>query len=143
MSDDWLDQLQQIRDEDQAEHDAVTRKKQAKVEQHNKALDLLRKYHVHELLRQIQKTLLSGHGTLDIFDIPHKYERVITLSWQGPVSAARKPATKDDEPYNYIMVGVRQGHLWINDKKIKKPNEQTIKAALLEACRKPKREKKG
>jgi hypothetical protein len=140
MSDDWLNQLQQLRDADKTKHqppveiDVESQRKQ-------QAVDLLRKSRAHELLRQVQKTLLGGQGTLDFFDRKGDYERVISLVWQGPISEARRPDPDDSEPYNYILVGVRKETLWVNGKKVAEATPETLKTALLEACRKPGRAK--
>jgi hypothetical protein len=140
MSDDWLNQLQQLRDADKTKHqppveiDVESQRKQ-------QAVDLLRKSRAHELLRQVQKTLLGGQGTLDFFDRKGDYERVISLVWQGPISEARRPDPDDSEPYNYILVGVRKETLWVNGKKVAEATPEALKAALLEACRKPGRAK--
>ena len=91
-------------------------------------------------MRQVQKTLLGGQGTLDFFDRAADYERVVSLVWQGPISAARRIDPDDPEPYNYILVGVRDGKLWVNGKKLSTATPKAMQTALLKACRNPGRE---
>ena len=144
MNDDWLDQLKQLHNADKAKRQVqqpdqaenlVQKKREA-------AIKLLRQSRAHDLLRQVQKTLLNGGGTLEVRDQTSNYERVITLAWQGPISAARRPDENDPEPYSFILVGVRQGKLWVNGKPMSDTSSETLKMALLQACKKPGREKR-
>ena len=144
MNDDWLDQLKQLHEADKHKEQAqepdlnlsiLQKKSQA-------AINLLRRSRAHDLLRQVQKTLLNSGGTLEVHDQTSDYERAITLVWQGPISAARRPDENDPEPYNYILVGVRQDKLWVNGKSLKDASSEALKSALLQACKKPGREKK-
>ena len=142
MSDTWLEQLKQLREADKAKHQDSTG--DLDLNGSNKratAADLLRQSKAHELLRQVQKSLLAGQGTLDIFDRAGAYERAIALVWQGPISAARRPQPNDPAPYYYILIGVRQGKLWVNDRRVAKVDSEALKKALLKACKKPAREK--
>jgi hypothetical protein len=142
MSDEWLEQLHQLHEADKAQHQAEAKKKQQQV-QRNPASDLLRQSKAHELLRQVQRALLGGQGTLDIFDRAGDYERVITLAWQGTISAADRPDPDDPKEYNYILVGVRQGKLWVNGKQVPSATPEALKVALLKASKNPGREKRG
>lgn len=147
MSDDWLDELRQLHEADKAKHQAEAESKnqqeQQKKTQRDKAIALLRQSQAHELLRQVQRTLLAGQGTLDILDGASDYERVITLVWQGPISAARRPNPGDPEEYNYVLVGVRRDMLWVNGKRVSSATPEALKAALLKACKNPGRAKQG
>ena len=147
MSDDWLEELRQLHEADKAKHqaEAAARQQQQKKKkaQRDKAIDLLRQSQAHELLRQVQKTLLAGQGTLDILDQASDYERVITLVWQGPISAAQRPNPTDPEEYNYVLVGVRQGQLWVNGKQVPSATPEALKVALLRACKNPERAKQS
>jgi hypothetical protein len=147
MNDDWLEQLNQLHEADKAKQqiktEAQTKQEQAEQARRKQAIDLLRQSQAHELLRQVQKTLLGGGGILDIFNQSGGYERVITLSWQGPISAARRTNPADSEEYSYIMVGVRQERLWVNGKPVADNTPEALKMALLEACKNPGREKPG
>ena len=142
MSDPWLDQLRQLHDADKAQHE-IKEAKEPEKPPPNRAGELLRQCEAHKLLRQVQKTLLNGGGTLDVFDRAKDYDRVITLAWQGPISKARKLDPDDAEPYAYIMVGVRDDKLWVNDKRLPEITPQALKTALLEAGKKPGREKRN
>ncbi len=143
MSDDWLTQLQQLHDDDKAKNQTPPEALDLSVlqkDKHKKAIKLLHKSKAHELLRQMQKTLLGGGGALDIHEQASDYERVISLVWQGPLSAARRPDPDDPEPYSYITVGVRDQALWVNGKRVAKATPAALKAALLQAAKKPGRE---
>jgi hypothetical protein len=139
MSDDWLAQLRQLHEADKAKREAATPKLPEPPPQ-NQAAELLRHLQAHQLLRQTQKALLGGQGTLDIFDRAGDYDRVITLVWQGPISAARKPDPNDPEPYNYILVGVRQDKVCVNGQPLPEATPEALKAALVAASRQPGQE---
>lgn len=142
MNDDWLDQLNQIREADKAQHQAKTQVEPEPPPQ-NLAADLFRQSKAHELLRQVQKVLLGGQGVVDLFDQTKAYDRLMTLVWQGPISDARRPDPDDPEPYNYILVGVRKGQIWVNNKRVPNATPEALKQALLAACKNPRREKPG
>jgi hypothetical protein len=141
MSDDWLQQLQQLHEADKAERQTKTAQDDTQPLP-TPASDLLRQSNAHTLLRQVQKALLGGGGILDIFDRAGQYERVITRAWQGPISAARKPNPNDPTPYRYILVGVREGKLYVNGKKLKETSPEALKAALLWAGKNPGQEQR-
>lgn len=147
MSNDWLEQLRQLHDADKAKHqtqiEAQQQKEQQKKARRKGAIELLRKSQAHELLRQVQKTLLDGGGSLEIADNASHYERVITLIWQGPISAARKPDPEAPEDYYYILVGAREGKVWVNGKPLRSATPEALKAALLEAGKNPSRQKRS
>lgn len=141
MNDDWLQQLRQLREDDLArQRNSLEAKKQVQSPQ-RQASDLLRQARAHELLRQVQRTLLDGQGLLDIFERKGQYDRVLTLVWQGPISAARKPDPDDPAGYSYILVGVREGRLWVNGKALSEATPAALKAALVLAARNPGRER--
>lgn len=142
MSNDWLHQLQQLHAADKARRQAEAPQAERQPSP-SPASELLRQSQAHALLRQVQKALLNGGGVLDIFDRAGDYERVITLAWQGPISAARKPNPDDPAPYHYILVGVRQGSLYVNGRKLKETTPEALKAALLRASKKPGQEKRN
>jgi hypothetical protein len=145
MSDEWLDQLRQLHEADRAKRQtkAIATDKQKELAKRNQAASLLRRSQAHELMRQVQKLLLDGQGTLDILDETSHYERVITLVWQGPISAARRPNPDDPEEINYILVGVRQGKLWVNGREVSPGTPETLRTALLKACQNPGRTQRG
>ena len=143
MSDDWLNQLNQIREDDKAKRQQAQAETEPLTLPQNQAVDLLRQIKAHELLRQVQRALLGGQGTLDVFDQAHDYDRLLALVWQGPISEARRPDPNDPELYSYILVGVRQGKVWVNSKRLPEATPEALKQALLAACKNPRREKPG
>ncbi len=140
MSDPWLEQLRQLHEADKARREAQKPKEPEKPPP-NRAAALLQKCEAHKWLRQMQKTLLNGGGTLDIFDRAKDYDRLITLAWQGPISEARSLDPDDSEPYSYIMVGVKKEKVWVNDKPLPEITPRALKTALLAAGKNPGREK--
>jgi hypothetical protein len=145
MSDEWLDQLRQLHEADRAKREtkAKAADKQKERAKRNQAANLLRRSQAHELMRQVQKVLLDGQGTLDILDGASHYERVITLVWQGPISAAQRPNPGDPEEINYILVVVRQGKLWVNGQELSTGTPEALRTALLKACQNPGRTQRG
>ena len=141
MSDDWLKQLRQLYEADKARIEAETH--EIETSQHQgqvrleEAVTLLRNVKAHELLRQVQKALLDGKGTLGLHQNPKDYDRAIVLAWTGPIGDAKRPNFKSSEPYHYIMVAVRDGKLWINGQALAVPTAAAMKRALLEAARNP------
>lgn len=138
MSDDWLDEIRQLRE---ADHTARQQSEQQAQEETDAreamAVNLLRQTRAHELLRQVQKALLNGQGALDIFDRAGDYDRAITLTWQGHISEARRPDHNDPSPMYYIAVGVRDDKLWVNDQPLPTNTTAVLKKALLAASRNP------
>ena len=141
MSDDWLRQLRQLHEADKARIEAEAHKIEASQQQEqarlDKAVALLRGARAHELLRQVQKALLDGQGTLGLHENPKDYDRAIVLAWTGSIGNAKRPDFKSAEPYYYIMVAVRDDQLWINDQVLPVSNSEAMKRALLEAARNP------
>lgn len=141
MSDDWLQQLRQLRENDRTRRQDRPGAREQVHSPQRQASDLLRQARAHELLRQVQKTLLDGQGLLDIFERKGQYDRVLTLVWQGPISAARKPDPDDPAGYSYILVGVRNGRLWVNGKALPEATPAALQAALVLAAKNPGRER--
>ncbi|NJN96978.1 MAG: hypothetical protein HC875_24220 [Anaerolineales bacterium] len=142
MSDDWLNQLRQLRERDKASRQPVEEVVDLSVLQAQRvqqAADLLRQADALNLLRQVQKALLDGKGILDVFEQTQRYDRAISLAWQGSISEARKPDPKSAEAYQYILIGVREGKLYVNDKEVVPASPEILKKALVEAARKPGR----
>lgn len=137
MSDQWQAQLQQIHNADKIKRQAQTAKAQAAAQQQDDAAELLRRHRAHELLRLVQKNLLDGQGLLTVYETPRKFDRAIVLAWQGPVSDARRPDPKSDEDYQYILIGVMDGQVWVNHQPVVPANPTTLKAALLQAAKNP------
>ncbi|GAB4461398.1 MAG: hypothetical protein Kow0031_40530 [Anaerolineae bacterium] len=140
VSKNWLAQLRQLHDDRaRREAEAAQQQQQAQRElaQQDAITVLLRESRAHELLRQVQKALLDGGGTLTLYDKARTFDKAIVLAWQGPISDARRPAPNSAEPVYYILVGVRQGQLWVNRQPVKTPTPAALKAALLEAAKNP------
>ena len=139
MSDDWLTQLEQLHNADKSKQQAEAEKQtqQEKQTKQERAIVLLNDSKAHELLRQVQKVLLDGKGTLDVFEEKGKYDRAIVLAWQGPVSNAHRPNPKDPADYQYILVGVHQNELWVNGKSVKEATPEALQIELLEAAKNP------
>ena len=131
---DWLNQIRRLHDEDKLklQHEEEQRQMQAR-----QAVDeLLSRSKAHELLRQVQKALLNGAGLLRVLNKTEEYDRAVVLMWHGPISAARRPDVVNED-YSYILVGVKQGKLWVNGRPISEPTLEALKAGLLEACKRP------
>ncbi len=131
---DWLNQIRRLHDEDKLrlQHEEEQRQMQAR-----QAVDeLLSRSKAHELMRQVQKALLSGSGVLRVLNKTDEYDQAIVLMWHGPISAARRPDIAGED-YSYILVGVKQGKLWVNGKPISEPAPEALKVGLLEACKRP------
>ena len=141
--DDWLDELHQLREQDRVSRQAAQEQLDLSVlsseGDDKQAVDLLRQADAHNLLRRVQKALLGGKGVIDFLDQKSHYDRVMTLMWQGPISAARNPDPEDPEAYQYILVGVRQGKLYVNGKEVSPVVPEALKAALVKAAKKPGR----
>lgn len=135
---DWLDELQKLRRADQKKR---LRKQTGDTLDLSvlqpQAADLLRQCDAHKFLRRVQDVLLGGKGELDFFEQAGKYDRVISLVWQGPVSQARKPNPEDPASYRYIFVGARGGKVYVNGKPLPAITPEALKSALVEGSKKP------
>jgi hypothetical protein len=141
MSDDWLDELRKIRDEDQARVQAQTDELDLSVlKRKNQAIDVQRQSDAHNLLRQVQKVLLDGKGVIDILDATQQYDRAITLKWQGPIALAQPPRTEDPEDYHYILIGAKGDKLFVNDRLLKSATPEMLRSALIWASKNPLRQ---
>jgi hypothetical protein len=140
VSDEWLDELKELHDKDKAEQ-RPKRQDMKQPDRLQQAEAIMRQSTAHQLLRQVQKVLLRGKGVLEIYDGASQYDRAIALIWQGPISAARKPNPNDAEDYRYILVGVRDGQVWVNGKALPAATPEALKAALLDASKNPGRGK--
>ena len=80
MSDDWLDELRKVREEDQARVEAEIDELNLQVlDRKNQAIEVLRQSDAHNLLRKVQKVLLGSKGVIDILDTTEQYDRALTL----------------------------------------------------------------
>lgn len=130
----WLAELERLRAEDKAVQDAAAAQARLVEQQQQKAAQLMQDSHAHELLRQVQKALLAGKGVLRFYTHSGGYDQAVALLWQGPISQAEKPV-KDDKAEGLILVGTREGQLWVNEVKVPEPTAQALKQALLQTCR--------
>lgn len=138
MADSWLDDLEQLRRADEIKQaKSVSPPSHPSVTTHEEAAVALRQSQAHKLLRQVRSVLLQDNGTIDIFDESDKYDRVISLVWQGPISNARRPDSNDPADFSYIMIGAKGKRLYVNHKPLKKTSPEALKAALLQAAKKP------
>jgi hypothetical protein len=140
VSNNWLDELYNLRAEDKSQRQAETDLLDLQVlaaQRDQQAADILRQADAHNLLRQAQKALLDGKGVIDVFEHESEFDRILTLVWQGPISAARSPNPKDSAEYQYIAIGVRQGKLYVNDDEVTSITPETLQKALVKAAKNP------
>ena len=141
MSDDWLDELRKVREEDQARVEAEIDELNLQVlDRKNQAIEVLRQSDAHNLLRKVQKVLLGSKGVIDILDTTEQYDRALTLAWQGPISNARVPRAEDPDDYHYILVGAKGDQLFVNGKLLKSATPDMLKSALVWASKNPLRQ---
>ena len=141
MSDDWLDELQKLREEDEVrQRTQVEALDTSVLNRQNQAGQALRQCDAHNLLRKVQKVLLGGKGVIDIFDTTQQYDRAIALIWQGPISNTRLPRPEDPDDYLYILVGAKGDKVYVNHRRLKNVTPEALKAALLWASKKPERQ---
>lgn len=138
MGEDWLTELQRLRDEDKSRVQTSQENREPDAPGWaNWAGELLKQCDAHNLLRQVQKMLLGGKGMIDIFDHTRQYDRVMALVWQGPISQARLPRVDDPEAYHYILVGVKGQKVYVNGRLLKEPSPENLKTALIWAAKNP------
>ncbi|MCG3210534.1 MAG: hypothetical protein FOGNACKC_04165 [Anaerolineae bacterium] len=136
MTDKWLQQLEALYEADKAREQAKQAQARQQEQQADAAAELLTRVRAHELLRLVQKHLLSGEGSLGIYEKSREYDRAVVLAWQGPISDARRPNPKDPDDYHYIAVGARDGQLLVNGQSVA-ATPDALKAALLQAAETP------
>lgn len=148
MSDNWLDELYRMHNEDKAKQQALEKPAPLDLSvlpenQAELAAAVMRSVNAHNLMRRLQSALLGGKGIVNIFDSKDDYDRMITLAWQGPISKARKPNPEDPSDYHYISVGARGKRLFVNDQEVTALTPEALKAALVEAAKNPGKLKKS
>ena len=139
--DDWLAELRQVYERDKAYQQAKEQSRSARVPEET-AADLMRRCRAHELMRQVQKVLLNGEGTLQFYENVGGYKQALILMWKGPVSAASKPANIKDVDTS-IIVSANDRGIFVNDKKLSEPSPEALKQALLDLAQGFIRSKKG
>jgi hypothetical protein len=133
VKDDWDSQLRQIYEVDKA-HQQVHEKREEAPEPKTIAEQLLRRCRAHELMRQVQKTLLDGGGKLQFYEEVGGYDQAVVLMWSGPISAATKPASIADVDAA-IIVGANDGGVFVNDSQLAEASPEALKQVLLELAR--------
>lgn len=144
MTTSWLDEIYQLRETDKQKRQEETKAENLDLSllKRPTAADLLQRCEAHKLLRRVQQALLDGKGLIDIFEHDSKYERLISLVWQGPISEARVPNPQDPEDYRYITVGAREGKVYVNGKELASITPEGLKEALVAACKNPGRQRR-
>ena len=137
VDDGWLAQLKQLRQADEAKQRIQELRRKQLLDQTEPAADLMSQSRAHALLRQVQKVLLGGEGVIKVYENVEGYDRAFVLMWQGAISKARKP-DRLEEPYSYILVGVKEGRVWVNEQVLAEATPEAMKEALLAASREPK-----
>lgn len=141
MTTDWLTELRQLHEADKQKHQEKTQELDLSIlRRSEQAVDLLNKCQAYRLLRRAQQALLDGKGQIDISENTEKYERVVSLVWQGPISNARMPRLEDSEDYQYIAVGARGGKVYVNEKLLEPVAPEALKLVLVKASKKPARQ---
>jgi hypothetical protein len=133
-NDNWLAELQQLHQDDKAVQDAAAAQAQLAEQRQQQAAHLMQESRAHELLRQVQKAMLAGQGVLRFYTNSGGYDRAVALIWQGPISQAQTPV-KDEKADGVILVGTREGQLWVNEEPVPEPTVDALKHALLMTCR--------
>jgi hypothetical protein len=136
--DSWLAQLKQLRQADEARQRVQELQRKRLQDQTGPTADLMSQSRAHALLRQVQKVLLGGEGIINVYEDVEGYDQALVLMWQGAVSKARKPDWVE-EPYSYILVGVKEGQVWVNGQALSEASPEAMKTALLAASKEPKR----
>lgn len=131
--DDWGSQLRQLYEADKARRQAQE-PSEAAPEPEVVAAQLLQRCRAHDLMRQLQKTLLNGGGNLRFYEQVGGYVQAVALMWSGPVSAATKPPRIEDVDAA-IIVGANEEGVFVNDSRLSEVSPEALKRALLERAR--------
>ena len=130
---DWLAELRKLHTVDQRKR----RHTAGKAEEIRPQADLLKQAKAYPLMRQVQKNFLNGGGLLDASEGVGRYDRAVTLVWQGSVSEPRRPNPKDPSDYFYVQVGLRRGDLWVNNRRTPAKTMAELRHYILKACQSP------
>jgi hypothetical protein len=131
--DTWLAELREIYEEDKVRREAEEARAAAPAPA-DAADALLQRCRAHELMRQVQKTLLNGGGSLHFYKNVGGYEQAIVLMWKGPLSAAQKPATIAEVDAS-LIVGATATVVFVNDEPLVEISADALRAALLARAR--------
>ena len=127
---DWLAELRQIYETDKA-YKQAQKDSQPEAEAVVTAGEYLQRCSAHELMRQVQKTLLDGGGKLEFYENVGGYEQAVVLMWAGPISEAAKPATIEDVDAS-IIVGANAQGVFVNDERLANVSPDALRQRLLE-----------
>lgn len=133
-NDSWLTELEKLHEADKVKQETAAAEARRAAARQQQAAQMMQDSRAHELLRQVQKALLGGKGVLRFYTNAGGYDQAVALLWQGPISRAENPI-KDEKADGLILVGTRDGELWVNEAPLPETTPQALKEALLEACR--------
>lgn len=134
QNDDWLKELQLIREEAKAEQREKQAEREAKAAQLKSTVDLLKQVNGLEFLRDIQKNVLNGQGLLEQLDDTGKYERALALRWDGPMAAPTRPKDEGQAQHG-ILIGVAKNQLFVNENLVSPATSQALQKSLLQLLR--------
>ncbi|MDX1522033.1 MAG: hypothetical protein R3264_10430 [Anaerolineae bacterium] len=142
MSLDWLDELNQIREDAVAKEEEETKQLDvSNLKREAKSKNVLVIVDAHTALRRMNQVLLGGKGVVDLFDSSRDYDRAIGLVWQGSIAKPRRPSPEDDSPTFYILVGAKDERVFVNGKRLRYTTPESLKEALVKAAKNPIRRK--
>lgn len=133
----WLDELYQLHEEDKAKQQEKNLDLSVLEKDRPTSTGILRHSNALNLLRRVQKALLNGKGIIEVLDHNNEYDHALTLIWQGPISAARKPDPDGPEEHKFILIGAKDARLYVNGKEVMPPHPENLKASLVEAAKNP------
>lgn len=142
MSSDWLDQLNEIR-EDAAKQEEETRLDLSILKRGEQSINILRVVDAHNALRRVNQVLLGSKGLIDVFDKAKQYDFTMALVWQGGIANPRRPDPDDNSDFSYILVGTKGKKLFVNGRPVSSVTPEGLKAALVQAAKKPGVQKQG
>lgn len=145
MTTDWLDQLDQIREDAIAQERQDTRGLDLSLlggEKPKKPKNLLLVIDAHNILRRANQVLLKGKALINLVDDSKKFDYVMGLVWQGTIAKPRRPNPDDAGDYSYIMVGCKGGKVYVNGKALEFNTPEALKSALVDAAKKPLKQSK-
>ena len=134
QNDDWLTELQLIREEAKAEQREKQAAREAQAAQLKSTVDLLKQVNGLEFLRDIQKNVLNGQGLLEQLDDTGKYERALALRWDGSIAAPTRPK-EGEQAQHGILIGVTKDQLFVNENRVSPATAQTLQKSLLQLLR--------
>ncbi|MCB9098237.1 MAG: hypothetical protein H6632_01765 [Anaerolineales bacterium] len=134
QNDDWLTELQLIREEAKAEQREKQAAHEAKVAQLKSTVDLLKQVNGLEFLRDIQKNVLNGQGLLEQLDDTGKYDRALALKWDGSIAAPTRPK-EEGQAQHGILIGVTKDQLFVNENLVSPATSQSLQKSLIQLLR--------